>query len=84
MKRGATLFISVPFVWRVHAYPNDYWRMTTEGVRSLFSLVEWDAVLYANQSLTAKDYIKPLHKAQGVHPYFPRTEVLAFGRMAAK
>lgn len=31
-----TLFVSVPFTWRVHGYPNDYWRFTPAGLRRLF------------------------------------------------
>ena len=30
------LFISVPFVWEEHGYPNDYWRFTPNGVKYLF------------------------------------------------
>jgi len=37
------LCISVPFAWRIHAYPNDYWRFTPAGVRKLFPALEFDA-----------------------------------------
>lgn len=30
------LVVSVPFIFGVHSYPNDYWRFTTEGLKSLF------------------------------------------------
>lgn len=36
-----TIVICVPFVWRVHAYPSDYWRMTTEALPVLFPSVQW-------------------------------------------
>lgn len=35
MPRGV-LFLSVPFVFRFHAYPGDYWRFTPEAVLALF------------------------------------------------
>lgn len=37
------LCVSVPFAWRIHAYPNDYWRFTPAGVRKLFPLLDFDA-----------------------------------------
>jgi SAM-dependent methyltransferase len=33
---GGALFISVPFVFRYHGYPGDYWRFTPEAVKYLF------------------------------------------------
>lgn len=73
-----TLFLTVPFVWRVHAYPSDYWRFTLEGVRLLFPQIEWSAICYAHTKLTEET------KAQAVdvkgYPYLARTEVCGFGR----
>jgi hypothetical protein len=36
LEPGGVLFISVPFTWRFHGYPNDYWRFTPEGIKYLF------------------------------------------------
>lgn len=30
------LFISVPFCWEYHRFPEDYWRFTPEGIKILF------------------------------------------------
>lgn len=38
---GATLLVSVPFAWRRHAYPSDYWRMTPEALEVLFPSIQW-------------------------------------------
>lgn len=38
---GGVLFVSVPFVWEYHGYPDDYWRMTPNGVKHLFSQFEF-------------------------------------------
>ena len=37
LKRGAYLFVTVPFVWELHYYPKDYWRFTPSGLEELFS-----------------------------------------------
>ena len=36
------IFISVPWVWRFHSYPSDYWRMSPFAVKILFSNLVWD------------------------------------------
>lgn len=36
LKKGAILFVTVPFVWELHYYPKDYWRFTPQGVEELF------------------------------------------------
>ena len=82
LQPGGTLLVTVPFVWRVHGYPSDYWRFTKDGVRALFTRINWTAMAYANESLRHNDYVKPLNKAGGGHPYLARTEVFAFGRKA--
>jgi hypothetical protein len=40
---GARLFVGVPFSWEIHAYPNDYWRFTADGIRILFPRFAFDA-----------------------------------------
>ena len=36
LKPGGKICISVPFAWKFHGYPSDYWRFTHEGVKKLF------------------------------------------------
>lgn len=33
---GGVMYVSVPFSWKFHGYPSDYWRFTPEGVKVLF------------------------------------------------
>jgi SAM-dependent methyltransferase len=33
---GGLLFLSVPWVWNMHGFPDDYWRFTPSAVRVLF------------------------------------------------
>lgn len=39
LKPGGLLLVSAPFQWRVHNYPDDYFRFTPSGFRSLFDYV---------------------------------------------
>lgn len=75
---GGTLDLSVPFVWRVHAYPSDYFRYTVEGVRSLFPGIEWTALMYVTES-TLTDSTKTERISVGGHTYLARSEVWGFG-----
>lgn len=78
LEKGGTLFVSAPFVWRVHGYPNDYFRYTTEAIRSLFPGIEWSALMYGNTKLV-DDMSAMGHRLGDGHRYFPRTEVFGFG-----
>lgn len=44
---GGKLFLSVPWVWRYHAYPDDYFRFSLSGIRSLFSALSWSDAHYS-------------------------------------
>lgn len=77
MRPGATLFLTVPFMWRIHAYPSDHWRMTPEAVRLIFPGVTWDALMLASDTLGLGPKVKTIKKDE--HPYFIRTETVGFG-----
>lgn len=77
MAPGATIFLTVPFMWRIHAYPNDYWRMTPDAVQSIFPGVEWHHLMLAADELL-KGRKVTTQKLRG-HPYFARTETVGFG-----
>jgi hypothetical protein len=74
---GGTLHVTVPFVWRVHAYPDDFWRFTAAGLRALFSCIDWVRVAYASTDLT--DSVKARAVSVNDYPYLARTQVCAFG-----
>lgn len=44
---GGKLYMSVPWVWRYHAYPDDYFRFSFRGVESLFPDFEWGVPYYS-------------------------------------
>lgn len=80
LKPGGTIYVTVPLCWRVHAYPDDYWRMTPSALQSIFPGVEWEALAigYGDQVRAPGSRIRALKR--GGIPYFPRTETLGFGR----
>lgn len=43
LKPGGRIILSVPFAWKFHGYPSDYWRFTGEGVKKLFPGLNWEA-----------------------------------------
>jgi len=42
LEPGALLFLSVPWVWNLHGFPDDYWRFSPSAVRVLFPAFEVD------------------------------------------
>jgi SAM-dependent methyltransferase len=46
---GGLLYVTVPWVWRTHRYPKDYWRMSPDAIRSLFPYVTWKRVAHSTQ-----------------------------------
>lgn len=78
--KGGTLFVTVPFVWRVHSYPSDYWRFTREAVRLIFPKIQWHELIYAHINLDKKGLIPKLMPVDGPpHPHLARTEIFGFG-----
>lgn len=47
IRPGGVLYMSVPWVWRYHAYPDDYFRFSHRGVMSLFDEFEWSKAYYS-------------------------------------
>jgi SAM-dependent methyltransferase len=47
MREGGTLYMSVPWVWSFHAYPDDYYRFSWRGVTELFPQFEWSKICYS-------------------------------------
>ena len=47
IRPGGRLYMSVPWVWRYHAYPDDYFRFSHRGVMSLFEDFTWSNMFYS-------------------------------------
>lgn len=41
VRPGGTVYIAVPWVWRYHGYPDDYFRFSHRGVMALFPALTW-------------------------------------------
>ena len=41
LRPGGQLYMAVPWVWRYHAYPDDYFRFSWRGVEELFPELDW-------------------------------------------
>ena len=67
-----TILLSVPFAWRVHGYPSDYWRMTTEAVKVIFPQIAWKRLEYTSMG-------KHVDRPRGERFAVNRTEVVGFG-----
>jgi hypothetical protein len=61
---GGWIYVSVPFAFRFHGYPSDYWRFTPEGVRLLFPGVAFDEAAGCWSTAKAGDF-RPLSDAIG-------------------
>lgn len=79
MNPGATIFCTVPFVHRVHGYPDDFWRITPNGLRFLFSFIEWDVILIGGERVYGEQEKVTAVKKDG-YPYLARCEIMGFGR----
>lgn len=47
LRPDGLLYMSVPWVWRYHAYPDDYFRFSPRGVQALFPQLEWTRATYS-------------------------------------
>jgi hypothetical protein len=74
---GGTLFLAVPFMWRIHGYPDDYWRFTPNGIRQLFPRLAWQKLCFAHRELSEDQTLPQVVAEQHIH--FARTEVYGFG-----
>lgn len=53
---GGTLYVSVPFSWKFHGYPSDYWRFTHEGVKKLFPDLVFDIAVSRTSTDVTGDF----------------------------
>lgn len=76
LEPSGTVFVSAPFVWRVHAYPADYWRFTSAGFKLLFQGVHWRVLSYVNGHIKKTG---PRSLMYGGESYLARTLTCGFG-----
>jgi len=76
MAPDATLLVSVPFVWRLHSYPSDYWRISPEGLDALFPGIQWLGKKFVVGSRLRK---RTPSLNWGGERWLARSETVAFG-----
>lgn len=76
---GGSMMLTVPYVWRVHGYPSDYWRFTVEGVRLLFPRIEWLNLAYAYDGIVSDTCGITKHEKREGLVRMPRAEVVGWG-----
>jgi SAM-dependent methyltransferase len=47
LRPGGAIYVAVPWVWRHHAYPDDYWRFSWRGIAELFPGIAWTRMAYS-------------------------------------
>lgn len=78
MRPGASIFLGVPWVWRFHGYPDDYWRFTPSSLPVLFPSVSWEKIKLVGCRKVI-DKLNSMSSPQG-DIYFERTQIMGFGR----
>lgn len=76
---GGTLLLSVPFAWRPHAYPNDYFRFTVEGVMQVFPDIDWKLLLYSYDGKFDLRYRLGKAEKTAGEKRIPKAEVVGWG-----
>lgn len=51
LRPGGRLYLAVPWAWRFHSYPDDFWRFSWRGIETLFPDVKWDEPEYSTTRL---------------------------------
>lgn len=72
LEPGGTLVVSAPFAWEVHAYPEDFWRFTPQGLLQLFPTLKFDLAQGALVTDRLGD-LRPLTPDLGVASLSTRT-----------
>ena len=54
--QNGLLYMAVPFVWKFHGYPNDYYRYTHNGIKKLFKNYKWNDCYFS--TFGAYNYFK--------------------------
>jgi hypothetical protein len=80
LKEGGTILVMIPWVWRIHNYPSDLWRMTPEAIKSLFPSVEWIGQNYIVEGHLVQKV--PTLKAMSMR-WMARSELIMFGKKCA-
>ena len=49
IKPGGKMYLSCPWVWKYHKYPDDYYRYSFKAIEFLFPKLKWSNYAYSNE-----------------------------------
>jgi len=80
LEPGGTIHVTVPFAWRPHGYPDDFWRFSASCLRDvLFTGIRWERLMLAQAKLRDNGRVPVMDKGMPGEAWIARTEVLGFG-----
>jgi len=53
------LYVAVPWVWRYHPYPDDYFRFSHRAIEALFPAFDWSDIVYSTNLATEAFAVAP-------------------------
>ncbi|MBW1820486.1 MAG: hypothetical protein JRI92_01785 [Deltaproteobacteria bacterium] len=59
LKPEGKICLSVPFSWKFHGFPSDYWRFTPEGVEKLFPKLKFNRANYLASTSRKLEFYRP-------------------------
>lgn len=89
---GGTVFVAVPWVWRYHGYPEDYYRFSHRGIMELFPSLKWRNACFAtylqgtfipiddNAQQICDGLARFAQEHDGTQKYLPYMQVLMLGQ----
>ncbi len=95
LRPGGTAFVAVPWVWRYHGYPEDYFRFSHRGIMAMFPGLAWRDPCFAtylqgqfipigdNDAQQICDRLAAMQQTPaGAQKYLPYMQVLMLGEKA--
>jgi SAM-dependent methyltransferase len=58
VKSGGKLYIAVPWVWKYHKYPDDYYRYSFKAIEFLFSKFRWSDYAYSTELPNSIEFVE--------------------------
>lgn len=88
LSQNGIVYITVPWVWRFHSYPDDYWRFSWRGIETLFPELVWSHKFYSTNVAgeffpAAPGHDDKLHYKETTRKYLPYMQLHMLGRRRA-
>jgi hypothetical protein len=74
LRPGGHVFYCGPWVQAFHSYPNDYWRISIEGLKVLFPEVEWSDWWYSSSQDKRGIRLRSAQHEGNVFRFYPEVQ----------